>query len=50
MVNTDSQLPGWGSAPVELDPKLDELPNHQRPSYRLLLSDDACVGVIEVVN
>jgi hypothetical protein len=43
-------IAGWGSAVVELDPKLDELSNGQRPSYNLQLFDDAGVGVTEVVN
>ena len=41
---------GWGSAMVDLDPKLDQLSNGQRPSYSLLLFDDACVDVNTVVN
>jgi hypothetical protein len=41
---------GWGSAAVELNPKFDELSNHQRPFYSLLLFDHACVDVTEVVN
>lgn len=41
---------GWGSAAIELDPKLDEFSNHQRPTYSLQLFDDACVAVTTVVN
>ncbi len=29
---------GWGKTIVELDPNLDELSNHQRPSYNLRLA------------
>ncbi len=40
----------WGSANVELKHEFDALSNGQRPYYRLLLSDNSCVGVAEIVN
>jgi Carboxypeptidase regulatory-like domain len=40
----------WGSALVELDPSLDELFNHQRPAYSLLLTGHACVSAIQIFN
>jgi len=40
----------WGSANIELKHGLDELSNGQRPNYRLMLSDNACVGTSESVD
>jgi hypothetical protein len=41
---------GWGDATVELNPKLGELSNHQRPSYTLRLFGHGCIAVTVVVN
>jgi hypothetical protein len=41
---------GWGSAALELNPKLDGLSNHQLHSYSLMLSNRSCVAAIDVVE
>lgn len=40
----------WGSANVELKHELDALGNGQRPRYILMLSDNGCVGVTQIVD
>jgi len=41
---------GWGSVTIEIDPKLDKLPNGQGFSYTLQLLDHECVGVTSISN
>jgi hypothetical protein len=38
------EVSGWGNTAVELNRKLDQLPNGQTLAWNLSLTDDACVG------
>jgi len=40
----------WGSADVDLRSELDITGLHQRPTYSVLLSDEACIATMLVVN
>jgi hypothetical protein len=41
---------GWGSATIQLDPKLTKLGNGQVPSWGVLLMDNECVSYVENVD
>jgi hypothetical protein len=44
------EVNGWGSTTVRLSPKLDKTGTGQIFAFHLLLTDDACLGVIADTN